>query len=64
MVKWIAAIELAIISDCSPLALLIWARVWALPWCFSIIGVTLLFVSGWLGGQMVHVYAVGGEGRE
>lgn len=64
MVKWIAAIELAIISDCSPLTLLIWARVWALPRRFSIIGVTLLFISGWLGGQMVHVYAVGGEGRE
>jgi uncharacterized membrane protein len=30
----------------------------------SIIGVALLFVSGWLGGQMVHVYGVGVEGRE
>ena len=28
------------------------------------IGVALLFVSGWLGGQMVHVYGVGVEGRE
>ncbi len=64
MVKWIASIELAILSACSPLALLNWARVWALPWCFSIIGVTLLFVSGWLGGQMVHVYGVGVERRE
>jgi uncharacterized membrane protein len=30
----------------------------------SIVGVALLFVSGWLGGQMVHVYGVGVEGRE
>jgi len=30
----------------------------------SIIGVALLFVSGWLGGQLVHVYGVGVEGRE
>jgi len=30
----------------------------------SIIGVALIFVSGWLGGQMVHVYGVGVEGRE
>jgi len=34
------------------------------PVVLSIIGVTLLFVSGWLGGQMVHVYGVGVEGRE
>ena len=29
-----------------------------------IVFVALLFVSGWLGGQMVHVYGVGVEGRE
>ena len=31
---------------------------------FSLIGVALIAVSGWLGGQMVHIYRVGGEGRE
>jgi uncharacterized membrane protein len=30
----------------------------------SIIGVALICVSGCLGGQMVHVYGVGVEGRE
>jgi Predicted membrane protein (DUF2231) len=34
------------------------------PVVLSIIGVALLFVSGWLGGQMVHVYGVAVEGRE
>jgi len=34
------------------------------PVVLSIIGVALLFVSGWLGGQMVHVYGVGVEERE
>ena len=34
------------------------------PVVLSIIGVALLCVSGWLGGQMVHVYGVGVEGRE
>ena len=34
------------------------------PVVLSIIGVALLFLSGWLGGQMVHVYGVGVEGRE
>jgi uncharacterized membrane protein len=34
------------------------------PVLLSIIGVGLLFVSGCLGGQMVHVYGVGVEGRE
>ena len=33
------------------------------PVMLSIIGVALIFVSGWLGGQMVHVYGVGVEGR-
>src|SRR4249919_1370636 len=34
------------------------------PVLLSIVGVALLFVSGWLGGQMVHVHGVGVEGRE
>jgi uncharacterized membrane protein len=34
------------------------------PVLLSIIGVALLCVSGWLGGQMVNVYGVGVEGRE
>lgn len=34
------------------------------PVLLSVIGVALLAVSGWLGGQMVHVYGVGVEGRE
>jgi len=34
------------------------------PVLLSIIGVALLCISGWLGGQMVHVYGVGVEGRE
>jgi uncharacterized membrane protein len=34
------------------------------PVLLSIIGVALLCVSGWLGGQVVHVYGVGVEGRE
>lgn len=36
----------------------------SVPVLLSIIGVALLCVSGWLGGQMVHVYGVGVEGRE
>ena len=36
----------------------------SVPVLLSIIGVALIFVSGWLGGQMVHVYGVGVEGRE
>jgi uncharacterized membrane protein len=35
-----------------------------IPVVLSIIGVAFIFVSGWLGGQMVHVYGVGVEGRE
>ena len=34
------------------------------PIVLSIIGVCMIAVSGWLGGQMVHVYGVGVEGRE
>jgi uncharacterized membrane protein len=36
----------------------------SVPVLLSILGVALLCVSGWLGGQMVHVYGVGVEGRE
>lgn len=35
-----------------------------IPVLLSIVGVCLIAVSGWLGGQMVHVYGVGVEGRE
>ena len=34
------------------------------PIVLSIIGVCMIAVSGWLGGQMVHVYGVGVETRE
>jgi len=34
------------------------------PVLLSIIGVALLFASGWLDDQMVHVYGAGVEGRE
>ncbi len=34
------------------------------PIILSVIGVCMIAVSGWLGGQMVHVYGVGVEGRE
>ena len=36
----------------------------SLPVVLSIIGVALIFVSAWLGGQTVHVYGVGVECRE
>jgi uncharacterized membrane protein len=35
-----------------------------IPILLSLIGVAMIGVSGWLGGQMVHVYGVGVEGRE
>lgn len=35
-----------------------------LPVLLSIIGVAMIFVSGWLGGQMVHVHGVGVVDRE
>ena len=43
-----------------------WTRASALPCpvALSIVGVAVIFVSGCLGGQMVHVYGVGVEGRE
>jgi uncharacterized membrane protein len=34
------------------------------PVVLSIVGVMLLVVSGWLGGQMVQVYGVSVEGRK
>lgn len=34
------------------------------PVLLSVVGVCLIAVSGWLGGQMVHVYGVGVETRE
>ncbi|HVC37466.1 MAG TPA: hypothetical protein VNF46_03585 [Gammaproteobacteria bacterium] len=34
------------------------------PLVLSIIGVALLFVSGWLRSQIVHVYGVGAEDRK
>jgi uncharacterized membrane protein len=34
------------------------------PILLSVIGVCMIVVSGWLGGQMVHVYGVGVETRE
>jgi uncharacterized membrane protein len=54
-------------------ALNIWLRVsvrssistgMSTPVVLSIIGVMLLVVSDWLGGQMVHVYGVSVEGRK
>jgi len=35
-----------------------------IPIILSVIGVCMITVSGWLGGQMVHVYGVGVEKRE
>ncbi len=35
-----------------------------IPIILSVFGVCMIAVSGWLGGQMVHVYGVGVEGRE
>lgn len=35
-----------------------------IPILLSLIGVAMIAVSGWLGGQMVHVYGVGVQGRE
>ena len=47
----------------------IWLRIrhqegMTVPIVLSVIGVCAIAVSGWLGGQMVHVYGVGVEGRE
>lgn len=69
-VKKIATIHMAINLTVVVLyAINIWLRAgnpasMSIPILLSIIGVALLFVSGWLGGQMVHVYGVGVEGRE
>lgn len=69
-VKKIATVHMAINLTVVVLYVInIWLRAGnpapgGIPVLLSIIGVALLFVSGWLGGQMVHVYGVGVEGRE
>ena len=73
-IKRIAVIHMAInLAVVALYAMNIWLRAsdptsmstgMSTPVLLSIIGVALLFVSGWLGGQMVHVYGVGVEGRE
>lgn len=35
-----------------------------IPILLSLIGVAMIGVSGWLGGQLVHVHGVGVQGRE
>jgi uncharacterized membrane protein len=66
-VKKIALIHMTINLTAVVLyAVNIWLRISGLtnttvPIVLSIIGVALIFVSGWLGGQMVHVYGVGVE---
>jgi uncharacterized membrane protein len=74
LVKKIALTHMAInLSAVALYAVNIWLRAsgpvstnagFRIPVLLSIIGVALLCVSGWLGGQMVHVYGVGVEGRE
>jgi uncharacterized membrane protein len=34
------------------------------PLTLSIVGVVLIAISGWIGGQMVHVHGVGVSTRE
>jgi uncharacterized membrane protein len=69
-VKKIATIHMAINLTAVVLyAVNIWLRSrgeenMALPIALSIIGVGMIAVSGWLGGQMVHVYGVAVETRE
>lgn len=73
-VKQIALTHMAInLTAVALYAINIWLRVngptpmsagLSAPALLSIIGVALVCVSGWLGGQMVHVYGVGVEGRE
>lgn len=64
-VKKIARVHMAINLTVVVLyAINIWLRTgnpisMDIPVLLSIIGVALLFVSGWLGGQMMHVYGVG-----
>jgi uncharacterized membrane protein len=46
----------------------VWLRTWmaadaVLPVLLSLVGVGLLSVSGWLGGEMVYVHGVAVEGR-
>jgi uncharacterized membrane protein len=45
----------------------LWLRTWLgvdsnLPLILSVVGVVLLGISGWLGGEMVYVHGVGVEG--
>jgi uncharacterized membrane protein len=69
-VKKIALTHMAInLSVVVLYAVNIWLRIDRLegmnvPIVLSVIGVCAIAVSGWLGGQMVHVYGVGVEGRE
>lgn len=69
-VKKIATIHMAINLTAVVLyAVNIWLRSrdeenMILPIALSIIGVGMIAVSGWLGGQMVHVYGVAVETRE
>jgi uncharacterized membrane protein len=69
-VKKIATIHMAINLTAVVLyAVNIWLRSrgeenMALPIALSIIGVGMIAVSGWLGGQMVHVYGVAVETRK
>ena len=69
-VKNIALTHMAInLSVVVLYAVNIWLRIdgqqgMKVPIVLSAIGVCAIAVSGWLGGQMVHVYGVGVEGRE
>ena len=68
-VKKIALIHMTINLTAVVLyAVNIWLRMsgqsMKVPIVLSIIGVCMIAVSGWLGGQMVHVYGVGVETRE
>ena len=70
LVKKIALTHMAInLAAVLLYALNIWLRVngegsMQLPVALSVIGAGKICVSGWLGGQMVHVYGVGVEKRE
>ncbi|MEO7062959.1 MAG: DUF2231 domain-containing protein [Dokdonella sp.] len=69
-VKKIALTHMAINLSVGVLyAVNIWLRIQEptsiqVPVILSTIGVCAIAVSGWLGGQMVHVYGVDVEGRE
>ncbi len=69
-VKGIAIKHMAInLTAVALYAVNIWLRAsgqesMTIPFILSVVGVCMIAVSGWLGGQMVHVYGVGVEGRE